>query len=59
MCIKSYIVISPCQTTFGNMVLAATTKQWTALILIKLKQGAHRDPAPTIVACARKQGLDE
>ena len=24
----------------------------------KIKQGAHKDAVPTIVACARKQGLD-
>ena len=53
-----HIVNSPCQTPFGNMTLATSTKQWTAPILIKLKQGAHKDPVPTSVACARKQGLD-
>ena len=53
-----HIVNSPCQTPFGNMTLATSTKQWTAPILIKLKQGAHKDPVPTCVACARKQGLD-
>ena len=53
-----YVVNSPCQTPFRNMTLATSTKQWTAPILTKLKQGAHNYPVPTIVACARKQGLD-
>ena len=53
-----YIVNSHCQTPFGNMTLATSSKQWTVPILTKSKQSPHKDAVPTIVACARKQGLD-
>ena len=45
-CATVYIV-TPCQTLYWNMSLAARTKQWTARNLQKLC--AKRDPVPTFV----------